>query len=90
MSEVGPRGHFGFVRIEITPRSVADLLFYRTPSHLKRSRRASLWSPRLDRSYRTIWPITRRLVEFLPARGRADLPGYALASSAGSLEGKEP
>jgi hypothetical protein len=74
---------------EITPRSIAGLLFYRTPSHLKRSRRAPSGPPSTDRSYGTVWAITRRLVEFLPARGRAVLPGYALDSSAGSLERKQ-
>jgi hypothetical protein len=32
---------------EITPRSVTDLFLPDAPSHLKRSRGASLWSPRL-------------------------------------------
>jgi hypothetical protein len=47
MSEIGPADMSASSGFEITPRSVTDLLFYRTPSHLKRSRRGSLWSPRL-------------------------------------------
>ena len=42
MSEAGPADMLASSGFEITPRSVADFLFYRTPSHLKRSRRASL------------------------------------------------
>ena len=46
---------------EITPVSVADLLFLDAPSPLKRSHRASLWSPRLTAVIDNL-AITRRLV----------------------------
>jgi hypothetical protein len=46
MSEI-PADMLASSGFEITPRSVADLLFYQTPAHLKPSRPASLWSPRL-------------------------------------------
>jgi hypothetical protein len=68
-------------------QEAAEILIAWIQLAIKRSRRASLWPHRLTAVYRAICAITRRLVEFSPACERAALPGYALESSAGSLEG---
>jgi hypothetical protein len=88
MSEIGPADMSVSSGFGITPRSVADLLFTERPRN--RGARAD----RRSSAYRLTAAIGQfghhpAMVEFLPARGQAALPGYALDSSAVSRR-KEP